>query len=182
MILEVLDARDPLGCRCPQVEQAVIQSGANKKIVLVLNKIGKTKLNVHYFFMNCSLCKFWHGWFLIWSQIWCQKILWKNGLGIFGTSFQRSLLKHPPSNRQRTWYAQLLSIYLGMIKIQNPGRKFHARTVSWWAETQQRAGDTSDRRASQQQRLCRRRLPDETSRELLSQPGHKDHHHCGRCG
>uniref|UniRef100_A0A3Q4BAB8 Uncharacterized protein n=1 Tax=Mola mola TaxID=94237 RepID=A0A3Q4BAB8_MOLML len=39
VILEVLDARDPLGCRCPQVEQAIIQSGTNKKIVLVLNKI-----------------------------------------------------------------------------------------------------------------------------------------------
>ncbi|KAM6927904.1 guanine nucleotide-binding protein-like 3-like protein [Xenentodon cancila] len=39
VILEVLDARDPLGCRCPQVEQAAIQSGTNKKIVLVLNKI-----------------------------------------------------------------------------------------------------------------------------------------------
>ncbi|XP_020791450.1 guanine nucleotide-binding protein-like 3-like protein [Boleophthalmus pectinirostris] len=39
VILEVLDVRDPLGCRCPQVEQAVIQSGTNKKIVLVLNKI-----------------------------------------------------------------------------------------------------------------------------------------------
>lgn len=50
MILEVLDARDPLGCRCPQVEQAVIQSGTNKKIVLVLNKIGKkTQHLLHYF-------------------------------------------------------------------------------------------------------------------------------------
>lgn len=43
VILEVLDARDPLGCRCPQVEQAVVQSGTNKKIILVLNKIGKWK-------------------------------------------------------------------------------------------------------------------------------------------
>ena len=42
MILEVLDARDPLGCRCPQVEQAVIQNGTKKKIVLVLNKIGRS--------------------------------------------------------------------------------------------------------------------------------------------
>lgn len=42
VILEVLDARDPQGCRCPQVEQAVIQSGTDKKIVLVLNKIGKS--------------------------------------------------------------------------------------------------------------------------------------------
>ncbi|XP_076400331.1 guanine nucleotide-binding protein-like 3 isoform X2 [Peromyscus maniculatus bairdii] len=37
VVLEVLDARDPLGCRCPQVEEAIVQSG-HKKLVLVLNK------------------------------------------------------------------------------------------------------------------------------------------------
>lgn len=41
VILEVLDARDPQGCRCPQVEEAVVQAGADKRLVLVLNKIGK---------------------------------------------------------------------------------------------------------------------------------------------
>ncbi|KFV83629.1 Guanine nucleotide-binding protein-like 3, partial [Struthio camelus australis] len=38
VVLEVLDARDPLGCRCPQLEQAVC-SGEDKKLLLVLNKI-----------------------------------------------------------------------------------------------------------------------------------------------
>uniref|UniRef100_A0A8C6YWT1 Guanine nucleotide-binding protein-like 3 n=1 Tax=Nothoprocta perdicaria TaxID=30464 RepID=A0A8C6YWT1_NOTPE len=38
VILEVLDARDPLGCRCPQLEQAVC-SRRDKKLLLVLNKI-----------------------------------------------------------------------------------------------------------------------------------------------
>uniref|UniRef100_A0A8D0G9A1 Guanine nucleotide-binding protein-like 3 n=1 Tax=Sphenodon punctatus TaxID=8508 RepID=A0A8D0G9A1_SPHPU len=39
VVLEVLDARDPLGCRCSQLEQIVTQSGANKKLLLILNKI-----------------------------------------------------------------------------------------------------------------------------------------------
>ncbi|NXO18428.1 GNL3 protein, partial [Oriolus oriolus] len=39
VVLEVLDARDPMGCRCPQLEQAVTCSGGNKRLLLVLNKI-----------------------------------------------------------------------------------------------------------------------------------------------
>lgn len=38
IVLEVLDARDPLGSRCLQAEQAVLQS-PKKKLMLILNKI-----------------------------------------------------------------------------------------------------------------------------------------------
>ncbi|KAF6720791.1 Guanine nucleotide-binding protein-like 3 [Oryzias melastigma] len=39
VIIEVLDARDPLGSRCPELEEAVLQREGNKKILLLLNKI-----------------------------------------------------------------------------------------------------------------------------------------------
>ncbi|XP_076845394.1 guanine nucleotide-binding protein-like 3 isoform X2 [Brachyhypopomus gauderio] len=39
VILEVLDARDPLGCRCPQLEEAVLKHGGKKRLLFVLNKI-----------------------------------------------------------------------------------------------------------------------------------------------
>ncbi|CAL8336137.1 unnamed protein product [Merluccius merluccius] len=39
VVLEVLDARDPLGYRCPQLEEAVLTRPGNKKLLLVLTKI-----------------------------------------------------------------------------------------------------------------------------------------------
>lgn len=40
VIIQVLDARDPLGSRCVDVERMVHKAGPLKRIVLLLNKIG----------------------------------------------------------------------------------------------------------------------------------------------
>ncbi|TRZ01810.1 hypothetical protein DNTS_026165 [Danionella cerebrum] len=39
VIVEVLDARDPLGCRCPQLEETVLKHEGKKKLWFILNKI-----------------------------------------------------------------------------------------------------------------------------------------------
>lgn len=39
IVIEVLDARDPLACRSPEIENYILSKGADKKIILVLNKI-----------------------------------------------------------------------------------------------------------------------------------------------
>ena len=41
VILQVLDARDPLACRCPDVERYIRSTNPNKRIVLLLNKMGE---------------------------------------------------------------------------------------------------------------------------------------------
>lgn len=41
VLVQVLDARDPLGTRCPEVEQMISNSGKNQKLIFLLNKIGK---------------------------------------------------------------------------------------------------------------------------------------------
>jgi len=50
VILQVLDARDPIGCRVKEVEQMVLEGGSDKRIVLVLNKIGIKGIFVTVFY------------------------------------------------------------------------------------------------------------------------------------
>lgn len=46
VILEVLDARDPLGSRCIDMENMVMKAGPEKHLVLLLNKIGMKILSL----------------------------------------------------------------------------------------------------------------------------------------
>ena len=39
VVIQVLDARDPLGCRCPDVERYIRSVNPGKRIILLLNKV-----------------------------------------------------------------------------------------------------------------------------------------------
>lgn len=54
VIIEVVDARDPQGTRCPAVEQQILQLDPNKKIIIVLNKIGTIISTFISSFCACS--------------------------------------------------------------------------------------------------------------------------------
>jgi nuclear GTP-binding protein len=63
VILEILDARDPLGCRSKDVEQMVMGSATNKRIILVLNKIGETNERLLAVFLSHV-----HGLLTLWCR------------------------------------------------------------------------------------------------------------------
>lgn len=48
VIVEVLDARDPLGCRCPQLEETILKHEGKKKLLFILNKIGREQFVLPY--------------------------------------------------------------------------------------------------------------------------------------
>jgi ribosome biogenesis GTPase A len=54
VVLEVLDARDPLGCRCKQIEEMIQAKWPTKKIVFVLNKIGMSWSILSVYNTTCS--------------------------------------------------------------------------------------------------------------------------------
>lgn len=54
VILEVLDARDPIGSRAIKIEQMILSSNTPKRIILILNKIGKSQLKTEKSFFYLS--------------------------------------------------------------------------------------------------------------------------------
>ncbi len=47
----MLDARDPLNCRCKKLEAEILSFKDEKKIILVLNKIDLVPTYIYYWFI-----------------------------------------------------------------------------------------------------------------------------------
>lgn len=83
VVLEILDARDPLGTRTRHVERMIIDSGLNKKVILILNKIGMLLFEYDmcvYMYLIQAITK-----------IWFPRRTLNNGSSIYATSIPPSL-------------------------------------------------------------------------------------------
>lgn len=67
VILQVLDARDPCSCRCLEVERYVRKVDPNKRIVVILNKIGASRFQICLIQKNGD-CSLYNNGFDDWTQ------------------------------------------------------------------------------------------------------------------
>lgn len=104
VVLEVLDARDPQGCRSPQLEAAVRRAGARQRLVLVLNKIGKMGGGGGLGGAGGA-----HGappvTFLS-PQTWCRGTWWRRGSSTCAPSSPPWPSRRARSSRAATWWEQ----------------------------------------------------------------------------
>ena len=52
ILVEILDARDPMACRCKAIEHKILGMAGEKKIILLLNKIDLVPIDNAYAWQN----------------------------------------------------------------------------------------------------------------------------------